>query len=82
MRSAALAPVNLAARQMFFVGEADAVDVFIARHVGEDNLIAASSLQKSTILRAVPTSCVLPDDTLDVLHPACLSADSTFPYFL
>jgi hypothetical protein len=36
MRSKALAPVNLAARQMFFVGEVDAVGVFIARHVGEE----------------------------------------------
>jgi len=33
-------PVNLAARQVFLVGEVDAVGVFIARHVGEDNLIA------------------------------------------
>jgi hypothetical protein len=33
-------PVNLAAREVSLVGEADAVGVFITRHVGEDDLIA------------------------------------------
>jgi hypothetical protein len=38
--AAALGPLNLAAREVFLVGEADAVGVFIARHVGENDLIA------------------------------------------